>query len=314
MIFSLDDREIEARDGETIWAAAQRAGVSIPALCHKPGYTPAGNCRACVVEVEGERVLAASCCRAVQPGMKVQAQSVRAVRAQKSVVELLLAAAGETRALKHDSELAHWADRLGAQPRYARRIKAPPPDRSHPAMTVDLSACIQCTRCVRACRSEQVNDVIGMSGRGAGEAIVFDQGDPMGASTCVACGECVQACPTGAIAPANGSYARPSERQVDSVCPYCGVGCQLTYHVAEGENGDRIVRVEGRDGIANASRLCVKGRFGYDYIHHPHRLTRPLIRREDAPAKGLNVDPADFRSGKVDDVRVDAGLRESHPR
>jgi formate dehydrogenase major subunit len=291
MKFSLDGCEIDANDGETVWSAAQRAGVTIPHLCHKPGYTPAGNCRACMVEVEGERVLAASCCRSVQPGMKVHARNERALRAQKAVVELLLAAAGDTRRFKHDSELALWADRLQARRRYARRASAPPIDRSHPAMTVDLSACIQCTRCVRACRSEQVNDVIGMAFRGAGSTVVFDQGDSMGASTCVSCGECVQACPTGALAPANGSYERPSERQVDSVCPYCGVGCQITYHVV----ADRIVRVDGKNGIANAGRLCVKGRFGMDYIDHLGRLTVPLVRKEGVPKDATRVQVDDWR-------------------
>ena len=156
-------------------------------------------------------------------------------------------------------------------------------------MAVNLDACIQCTRCVRACREEQVNDVIGYAFRGAHSEIVFDLGDPMGESTCVACGECVQACPTGALAPAHDAYLAPVERKVPSVCPYCGVGCQLTYHVAD----NRIVRVEGRDGPANHDRLCVKGRFGFDYAHHPQRLTKPLIRKSGFPKSAdFVMDPA----------------------
>ena len=107
-------------------------------------------------------------------------------------------------------------------------------------MAVNLDACIQCTRCVRACREEQVNDVIGYAYRGGHSSIVFDLHDPMGDSTCVACGECVQACPTGALAPANDAYLAPVDRKVASVCPYCGVGCQLTYHVHD--NADRARR------------------------------------------------------------------------
>ena len=293
MKFRLDDREFDALDGETIWSAAQRHGVTIPHLCHKPGYTPAGNCRACMVEIDGERVLAPSCCRAVREGMEVRAASERAVRAQRAVVELLNAAAPDTARLRHDSELALWSERLGLKgSRYAGRAAPPPEDRSHPAMTVNLAACIQCTRCVRACREEQVNDVIGMALRGAHATVVFDQGDPMGQSTCVACGECVQACPTGALAPSNGSYARPAAKQVDSVCPYCGVGCQVTYHVDKG----RIVRVDGRDGIANAGRLCVKGRFGFDYVHHSGRLTAPLVRRDGVPKDATRVQLDDWRT------------------
>ena len=158
-------------------------------------------------------------------------------------------------------------------------------------MAVNLDACIQCTRCVRACREEQVNDVIGYAFRGEQSKIVFDFDDPMGESTCVACGECVQACPTGALAPAREAALTKVDKTVESLCPFCGVGCQLTYHV-----GDNKIRfVTGRDGPANHGRLCVKGRYGFDYAHHPHRLTKPLIRKEGV-AKGADfvVDPGDW--------------------
>ena len=178
-------------------------------------------------------------------------------------------------------------------------------DGSHVAMNVNLDACIHCNLCVRACREVQVNDVIGMAGRGRGEKIVFDFDDPMGASTCVACGECVQACPTGALTPATIADTKDRgeiDREVQSVCPYCGVGCQLTFKIKD----DKIKYVEGANGPANEQRLCVKGRFGFDYIDHKHRLTKPLIRREDAPAKGLNVDPGNplthFREASWDEA------------
>ena len=167
-------------------------------------------------------------------------------------------------------------------------------DDSHVAMSVNLDACIHCNLCVRACREVQVNDVIGMAGRGLDAQIVFDMNDPMGQSTCVACGECVQACPTGALMPASvlddaqHGDSKDFDREVQSVCPYCGVGCQLSFKIKD----DEIKYVEGVNGPANENRLCVKGRFGFDYVHHDHRLTKPLIRRDDAPAKGLNVDPA----------------------
>ncbi|WP_342129656.1 formate dehydrogenase subunit alpha [Hydrogenophaga sp. OTU3427] len=278
--FSLNGQPVQALPGESIWQVAHRVGVDIPHLCHKPGLPSAGNCRACVVEVEGERVLAASCCRAPQAGMVVHSNSTRATAAQKTVLELLLADAGDhTTDLKQDSELARWGQAVGAAPQRFQRRAPPAPDLSHPAMQLNLGACIQCTRCIRACRDIQGNDVLGLAFRGGHAQIVLDQGDAMGDSTCVACGECVQACPTGAIAPANGSYARVADKTVDSVCPYCGVGCQLTYHVKDG----RIDHVEGKQGPANEGRLCVKGRFGFDYVHNPDRLTRPLIRREGVP-------------------------------
>src|SRR5439155_25678268 len=179
---------------------------------------------------------------------------------------------------------------------------------SNPAISVQLDACIQCTRCLRACRDEQMNDVIGLSLRGEHAKIVFDMDDPMGASTCVACGECVQACPTGALTPAREAALAVPDKQVDSVCPYCGVGCQLTYHVKD----NRILHVEGRDGPANHGRLCVKGRYGFDYAHHPHRLTKPLIRRANAPKRAdAALDPADamryFREASWDEALDLAG-------
>jgi len=285
--FTLDGKEVEARAGETIWQVAKREGVDIPHLCYspEPGYRADGNCRACMVEIEGERVLAASCIRTPTPGMKVKAASERAKTARQMVFELLIADQPE-RKTSHDpqSKFWAWADRMniGAS-RFGKRHQASP-DRSHPAMAVNLDACIQCNLCVRACREVQVNDVIGMAGRGMGEKIVFDFDDPMGASTCVACGECVQACPTGALMPAtvvndNNVRTEFADRNVDSVCPYCGVGCQLTYHI----KNDKLLYVSGRDGPANGNRLCVKGRFGFDYVSSRERLTRPMIRKEGVP-------------------------------
>ena len=285
--FTLDGQPITAGPEDTIFTAARRAGVAIPHLCYSDDLRADGNCRACVVEVEGERALAASCCRAPVEGMQVKAASARARHAQRMVVELLMADSPAA-VQSHDSQLLHWARALGVETsRFParRRIEN---DLSHPAIAVALDACIQCTRCVRACREVQVNDVIGYAQRGAGSQIVFDLGDPLGDSSCVACGECVQACPTGALLPAAADADQPAERSVDSVCPYCGVGCQLTYHVRD----DRIIRVEGRNGPANAKRLCVKGRFGFDYIQHPHRLLRPLIRKAGVLKSLDGFDPA----------------------
>ena len=286
--FILDGKEVEALDGETIWQVAKRLGTDIPHLCYspEPGYRADGNCRACMVEIEGERVLAASCIRKPTEGMKVKATSDRAKTARQMVFELLVTDQPE-RATSRDpqSKFWSWADRMGIDVgRFPEREKMPPPDRSHPAMAVNLDACIQCNLCVRACREVQVNDVIGMAGRGHGEKIVFDFDDPMGQSTCVACGECVQACPTGALMPStlvNDKNVRTEypDREVHSVCPYCGVGCQLTYQIKD----DKLLYVTGRDGPANQNRLCVKGRFGFDYVHSPQRLTKPMIRKEGVP-------------------------------
>ncbi|MDP6391291.1 MAG: formate dehydrogenase subunit alpha [Alphaproteobacteria bacterium] len=296
--FTLDGRRVEAEPGETIWQIADRLGIEVPHLCHspKPDYRADGNCRACMVEIEGERVLAASCVRTPTGGMVVDTASERAKSARRMVFEMLVADQ-PARDVAHDpeSDFWAWADKMEvATSRFPAR-GTPATDTSHPAMAVNLDACIHCNLCVRACREVQVNDVIGMSYRGHGSKITFDFDDPMGESTCVACGECVQACPTGALMPANlldeeGVRTEFPDEQVDSICPYCGVGCQITYNLKDG----KLLHVEGREGPANRNRLCVKGRFGFDYVDHPHRLTKPLIRK-DGVAKDAHedVDPAD---------------------
>ncbi|MCB1740723.1 MAG: formate dehydrogenase subunit alpha [Gammaproteobacteria bacterium] len=309
--FTLDGRAVSADDGETLLDVARREGIAIPHLCFSDAQGAAGNCRACVVEVDGERTLAASCCRAPREGMVVHSASERARRAQRGVLELLKSDLPPT-PLKVDDEVARWCEALDVgTPRYPARASIDA-DRSHPAIAVNLDACIQCTRCVRACRDVQANDVIGLAFRGEHSQITFDLGDAMGASTCVACGECVQACPTGALAPANGAAAEVPDQRVDSVCPFCGVGCALTWQVKD----DRIVAVEGRDGPANQGRLCVKGRYGFDYPRHPQRLTVPLIRRDDAPKAGdidlRGVDPLTvFREASWEEAleRAAGGLK-----
>jgi len=330
--FTLDGQKVSAYSGETILSVAKRVGLEIPHLCYKEGMRPDGNCRACVVEIKGERTLAPSCCRSATAGMEVQATSERSVKSQKMVLEMLLSDMPDqgykwdeqNESLQH-GELSQWADHMRVKVRpelRALRREQPAADVSHPAMAVNLDACIQCNRCVRACREEQVNDVIGYAMRGSHSEIVFDLNDPMGDSTCVACGECVQACPTGALMPKTRVGSQVVDKKVDSVCPFCGVGCLLTYNVKD----NKIVSVDGRDGPANHSRLCVKGRFGFDYAHNDQRLTVPLIRKAGIPKdpevlEQLNRDTADwsavFREATWDEALALAagklkGLRDTH--
>ena len=318
--FTLNGDEAVAAPGETIWQVAHRLGVEIPHLCHapEPGYRADGNCRVCMVEIEGERTLAASCIRAPSEGMKVATASRRARKAREMVFEILVAdQPPPERAHDPDSKFWRWAAKLGVTSSRFPARGTPAPDASHPAMRVNLDACINCTLCVRACREVQVNDVIGMAYRGHNAKVVFDFDAAMGTSTCVACGECVQACPTGALMEASllddaGLRTGFEERDVDTVCPYCGVGCLVTLHVKD----DTVLYVDGRDGPANSNRLCVKGRFGYDYMTHPHRLEKPMIRRDDAPKRAdIQIDPSDpwthFREAGWDEAldAAAAGLK-----
>lgn len=282
--FTLNGKTIEASEDETILQAARRNGVEIPHLCYSDRLRADGNCRACMVEIEGERVLQPSCVRTPTAGMVVNTENERVVHSQRMVLELLQSDIAQTK-YTLDSELDHWSQKLDiGLPRFEARHN-PDQDNSHPAIAVNLDACIQCTRCLRACREEQNNDVIGYANRGSHSLIVFDIDDPMGDSSCVACGECVEACPTGALMPSKQMGMLEPDRKVDSTCPYCGVGCLLTFNVKD----EKIIYVEGRDGPANKGRLCVKGRYGFDYIHNDSRLHTPLIRKEGA-AKVTNIE------------------------
>ncbi len=318
--FTLNASEVEAAPGETIWQVATRSGVEVPHLCHleRPGYRPDGNCRACLVEVKGERVLAASCIRKPVAGMVVETASARATQARRMVFELLLADQPGVAARDASGGFARWARQAGvAASRFAPEEAAPAADSSHPAMRVQLDACIACGLCERACREVQHNDVIGMAGRGIAARPVFDAALPMGESSCVGCGECVQACPTGALLPASvvrdGIRAdAAAETAVASLCPYCGVGCQVEFRVRE----NRIVEVRGRDGPSNQGRLCVKGRFGFDYVRHPDRLTVPLVRidgaaKDPADCTDLTAARAKFREATWEEAmgRAAGGLR-----
>ncbi|MDJ0614308.1 MAG: formate dehydrogenase subunit alpha [Rhizobiaceae bacterium] len=316
--FSLDGREVTASPDESIWDVAKREGTRIPHLCHldKPGYRSDGNCRACMVEIEGERVLAASCIRKPAEGMVVKTDTERADKSRKMVFEMLAAdMRPRDESPDNQSDFWLWAESMGisGSDRFESKFVAGQHvefDISNPAIAVNMDACIACNACVRACREVQVNDVIGMGERGSHSVPVFDLADPMGVSTCVTCGECVQACPTGALYEKTlmdeenkTREVMDFDKEVDSVCPFCGVGCQTTMRVKD----NKIVQVDGRNGPANENRLCVKGRFGYDYVMSDERLTKPLIRRDDAPKTG----DMDMRFMKVEDIFREATWEEA---
>ena len=265
-----------------------------------------------MVSIEGERVLAASCIRKPVEGMKVYTNDERSKKSREMVLELLVTDQPEKKEA-HNPNSHFWdmASKVNvSESRFDKRKSSfiPNADNSNKAMSVNLDACIHCNLCVRACREVQVNDVIGMGARGHSSKIIFDFDDPMGDSTCVSCGECVQACPTGALMESNllddkGRHKGKPDREVNSLCPYCGVGCQLTFKVKD----EKIVAAVGRDGPANNSRLCVKGRFGFDYIHNPERITKPLIRKQGVkkdPHERVNpLDPSShFREASWDEA------------
>jgi formate dehydrogenase major subunit len=289
---TIDGREVTVAEGTTIWDAAKDMGIDIPVLCHDERYDPVGVCRVCVVDI-GARVLAPACVRPCEEGMEVKTATEQVERQRAMLTRLLLVdqpppEEDPKETTTADNELLVLVHRYGVSQDDLPRGSGRGEDFSNPVIAVNHDACILCDRCVRACDDIQGNDVIGRSGKGYTTRIAFDLNDPMGESSCVTCGECVAACPTGALVnkPINDVPIKPRSEleSVQTVCPYCGVGCALTYHVDRERNA--ISFAEGREQPGNHSRLCVKGRYGWDYASNPQRLTVPLIRREGSYPKG----------------------------
>ncbi|MEE2778266.1 MAG: formate dehydrogenase subunit alpha [Acidobacteriota bacterium] len=301
---TIDGQRVEVAPGTTIFEAASGAGIEIPVLCHDSRLDPVGVCRMCVVDV-GERVPAASCVRRCEPGMEVRTATPELEVRRKTLVELLMSDQPAVDAdARHnttgDNELHALAHRYDSWGDTLPQGNGRPADASSAVIAVDHQACILCDRCIRGCDEIQSNEVIGRTAKGYASRIAFDLDVLMAESTCVSCGECAAVCPTGALVDkAITVELRPREEleAVDSVCPYCGVGCALTYHVDRADNA--IVFAEGRESPGNHERLCVKGRYGWDYASHPQRLTVPLIRRDDAYPKGpLSADVRGEHDGR----------------
>jgi formate dehydrogenase major subunit len=291
--------------GDTIYQVAEKHQIRIPTLCYLKGASPTGACRICVVEVEGYRSLVASCSTPAVDGMILQTASPKVVASRRETLELLLASGNhncsigaghhgdwsriQLQAAESDGfdalcpawgdcrlqDLAYEYQAQGGK--YPRAASAYPMETVNPLIVRDFSRCILCGRCVQACNEIQVNRAISFGYRGAAAKVIAGSDVPLKDSQCVFCGECIQACPTGALVEKKARFTwRPwKNRKIRTTCPYCGVGCQLWLHV----QADRIVKVTGvEDGAPNQGRLCVKGRFGYDFIYSDQRLKTPLIR------------------------------------
>ena len=280
---TINGKIVEARQGQTILEAAREAGIRIPTLCYHRDLTPSGNCRMCVVEVEKQRFLQAACVFPVADGMVVHTDSERVIKARRRTLELMLAnhpqdclvcdAAGacelQDLAYEYQVSVPTW----GAKgTRY--QVDSDP----NPFIRVDMNKCILCRRCVLACAEIQVRHVWGVAQRGFEEVIVPGAGTTLLEARCESCGQCVAYCPTGALTnKMMHGLARPHQlKRVTTTCVYCGVGCQFDLLVKDG----RVIGVDSNPNAAvNGMALCVKGRYGYDFIHHPDRLTRPRVRR-----------------------------------
>jgi predicted molibdopterin-dependent oxidoreductase YjgC len=281
----LNGRPVEARPGQTIMDLADAQGVPIPRLCHDPHLKPTGSCRLCVVEVKGGRGLSAACSTPVSEGMEIQTESPTVVDARRDVLDLLVSnhpldcfhceAAGDCR-------LQDYAYQYGIQEgSYVGARRQVAVDDRNPFFRLDYEKCILCGICVRTCDEVMGYGAIDFTNRGFETLVGAPYGVSLEETSCVFCGNCVQGCPVGALVPKSQvGQARAWElKKVRTICPYCGVGCALDLHV----KGDRIIKVEGAESPANHGLTCVKGRFGWEFVHHSDRLTKPLIRRSDAP-------------------------------
>jgi predicted molibdopterin-dependent oxidoreductase YjgC len=301
----IDGKELSFEPGETVLEVARRNGIDIPTLCHLKGTIPTGACRVCVVEVQGARALVASCAMPAAPRMVVSTESPKVADARRMVIQLLLSSGNHNCLMKGSDgrsfeEYAERLKRAGGEIepcpawgdcrlqelawRYnvtGGRFSPTPPrypiEDVNPFIVRDFARCILCGRCVQACNEVQVNQAIHFGFRGAKSKIIAACNRPYRESDCVFCGECVQACPTGALVEKDVRHTvRPWEtRKVRTTCSYCGVGCQQELHVKD----NRVVQVTGVENTPpNHGSLCVKGRFGFEFIGSPERLTQPLIK------------------------------------
>ena len=283
---SINGHEVEAKSGSTVLEAALSAGIYIPTLCYDPDLKPYGGCRLCVVEIEGMRGLVSSCTTPATKGMIVHTETPKVNKARRITMELIIVNHhGDclTCAKNQDCELLKISRYLGMEQEHIDRLRRStqvlPVDRSHPAFIRDPNKCILCGKCVRACHEIAVVGAIDIAFRGYSAKVATFGDKPIIESICKSCGECVARCPTGALVP---KWEKPPAKEVQTICPYCGVGCSIYLGVRD----NNVVSVRGDpEGLANHGSLCVKGRWGYDFLSHPERLTTPLIRIPGIPRK-----------------------------
>lgn len=279
---TIDGREFLVPAGISVLEAAARAGIEIPTLCHDPELSKPGSCRLCVVEIEGMRNLPASCVTTVTDGMVVRTNTPTVLEARRTVLELLLANHPEDCMIcekSGDCSLQKYAYDYGVRcPSITGERHAYPIDDSNPFIERDMNKCVLCGKCVRVCQEVQGRSIIDFAYRGFNTKVSPALDLPLGESECVFCGSCLAVCPVGALtAKASKGQGRVWEvTKVKTTCPYCGTGCNFDLNVKDG----KVIGVTSNPSAdVNGRHLCVKGRFGYNFIHHPDRLKTPLIKK-----------------------------------
>jgi len=308
---TINHQKVSFEPGQTILEAARKNGIDIPTLCHLEFARPTGACRVCLVEIKGASSLTAACDTPAAPGMIVATESEAVIKARQMVIELMMASGDHVcpvceangRCVLQDLAYRYQVETV----RFTRTPSIPPTEDGNPLIIRDFSKCVLCGRCVQACNEVQVNLAIEFKYDGFKSKIVTQVGDvPLEESTCVFCGECVRVCPVGALTEKQSRFkARAWETTpVRTTCSYCGVGCQMYLHVKDG----RVVKVAGVDGARpNLGRLCVKGKFGQDFIHSEDRLTTPLIREGDTFRKASWDEALDLVAKRMTEIKKEHG-------
>ncbi len=302
MQITINNQSFLANEGETVLDVAKRNGIYIPTLCYHAKTGQAAKCRACIVAVDGMRGFQTSCNLKVRESMNISTQSPAVIQAQRTVVDLMLASGYHNCLACERSgtcELQDACYHLGIEKTTFPDHPTGRNDESSQFITIDYDKCIKCGRCVAACNHSVVNEVLGFGYRGLETTIMCDDDIPMGQSTCVQCGECVQLCPTGALTDTKSrGKGRFSEfEKVNTTCPYCGVGCQLTLHVDKAKN--KVVRVTGREVWPNNGMLCVKGRYGFEFHDSPKRLQYPMIKKNGIHERATWDEALDLIASKI---------------
>jgi formate dehydrogenase alpha subunit len=309
---TIDGKGIAAEEGDNLLQAARDSGIMIPGLCYHRKLSPTGACRLCLTKIGGMKGLVASCSVSVRDGMEVTAFDDELEETRRYILDYLLAEHNESRNPVYDDEFRVLVERYGLDDPGRRRFPSLwreldyPVDDSSPVLTYDASKCIKCFRCIKACDEVQGKNVLSFADRGIVSSVVAGL-NRWSESECDGCGECVQLCPTGALVEKPHRAIlnlQQLERKVQTTCPYCGVGCQIELLVQNG----RIVRSNGIEGVRpNDGRLCVKGRFGYDFVHSTERLTKPLIRREGRFEEASWDEALDLVADRFSDIRRQHG-------
>jgi len=312
MELNIDGLTVQAREKQTVLEVARENGIKILSLCYHPKTGPAAKCSLCLVTVEGKPGLITACTMEAADGMNVLTDTKEIRQAQREIVDLMLSS-GHHNCLTCDAcgdcELQDAAYYLGVdQPTYQLPLKKEIDDSAQFILNYG-DKCINCGLCVAGCNQTVVNEVLSFGFRGIDTSVIFDNDKPVAESRCVQCGECVQLCPVGALLdkPSCGLGRDWETEKVDSICPYCGVGCKVRLHI--NTQSGRVVRISGvEENSVNRGMLCVKGRYGYDFISDPHRLTTPLIKNNSGQFESVEWEQAiTFISDKLDRIKSENG-------